>query len=276
MGLAITGASGGVGGGVARQLAQAGHELTLFGRDAARIPDLPGSTKATFDYADGPAARAALEEVTTLLMVSAAESAERVGQHRTLIDAAKAAGVEQIVYTSFMNAAADAVFTLARDHWATERYLRESGLEWTILRDCFYADVMPHFVGEDGVIRGPAGSGRVAVVAKADVVRCAAVVMDRPQAHVKATYELTGPEALTMAEIAEVISSVQGRPVRFHDETVQEAHESRLRWAAPQWQVDAWVSTYTSIAAGEQEKVSADVEALTGRRALTLVECLRG
>jgi NAD(P)H dehydrogenase (quinone) len=83
-----------------------------------------------------------------------------------LIDTAVACGVQQVVYTSFFSAAPDATSTLARDHWATEQRLREAKLSVTFLRDNLYLDFFPFMIGEDGVIRGPAGRGRVASVAR--------------------------------------------------------------------------------------------------------------
>jgi uncharacterized protein YbjT (DUF2867 family) len=131
------------------------------------------------------------------------------------------------------------------------------------------------FVGDDGVIRGPAGQGRVAAVTRADIARVAVVILRQPADHRGATYELTGREALSMTEVAEVISDVRGSTVTFHDETVEEAYASRAIWGAPDWQNDAWVSTYTAIAAGELERITHDVESLTGRPPTTLAEFLR-
>jgi len=129
-------------------------------------------------------------------------------------------------------------------------------------------------VGEDGVIRGPAGDGRVAAVARADVARSAVAVLLDTSSHGDTTYTMTGPEALTLAEAAAVIREVTGRDVTFHDETVEEAYESRRRWEAPDWQYDAWVSTYTAIKVGEVAEVSDDVRRLTGRTALSLRDLL--
>ncbi len=143
--------------------------------------------------------QAALDGVRTLFLVSAAEDAERLAQHRTAVDAAAAAGVEHVVYTSFLGAAPDATFTLARDHAATEEMLRASGMSWTFLRDALYADFLPLMVGEDGVLRGPAGDGRVAAVATDDVAAAAVAVLRDPAAHAGRTYELTGPQALDAA-----------------------------------------------------------------------------
>src|SRR2546429_544558 len=222
-------------------------------------------------YGDGEAARRALDGVGTLFMVSGSEAPDRVDQHRTFVDAAVAAGVGRIVYLSFYGASPDATFTLARDHFATEEHIRASGVRFTFLRDNIYADFMPYLVGEDRVIRGPAGDGRVAAVAQADIAEVAAAVLREPGAHHGVTYALTGPEALTLHEIAAIL----GPDVRYHPETIEEAYASRATYGAPDWQVDAWVSTYTAIAAGELAGTTDTVERITGHRPLTLGELLR-
>ena len=274
--LGITGSTGRLGGRVARRLAAAGVAQRLLVRDPARAPRLPGSSVVRAVHEDGPAVREALAGVSTVLMVSAAEHPDRVGQHRTFVDAAAAAGVEHLVYVSFLGAAPEATFTLARDHWATEEHIRASGLRATFLRDSLYADFLPSLVGEDGVIRGPAGDGRVAAVAQDDVADVAVAVLREPAPHAGASYELTGPQALTLAEVAEVLTAVTGRPVRYHPETLAEAHASRASAGAPDWQVEAWISTYTAIAAGELAAVSSAVPDLTGHPARTPAEVLRG
>jgi uncharacterized protein YbjT (DUF2867 family) len=272
--LAVTGSTGALGGLVAADLAARGIRQRLLARTPERAPRLDGAVAVPFSYADEAASTAALEGVRTLFMVSGEESADRLEQHRTFIDAAVAANVEHIVYTSFFGAAPDSTFTLGRDHWATEEHIRASGLRFTLLRDNFYADFLPDLVGEDGVIRGPAGSGRVAAVARADVARVAVAALTAPEQHLDATYELTGPEAPTLAEVAAILSEQTGRNIRFHDESIEEAYESRRRWEAPQWQYDAWVSTYTAIAAGELDGLTDDVERLTGRKPLGLRDLL--
>jgi len=174
-----------------------------------------------------------------------------------------------------VGAAPDSVFTLARDHWATEEYVRASGLEFTFLRDNLYADFLTFLVGDDGVIRGPAGDGRAAVVVQDDIADAAVAVLRDPAPHAGRTYDLTGPQALSLDEIAATITEVTGRKVSFHDETLDEAYASRASYGAPDWQVDAWVSTYTSVAAGELSTVSTAVQELTGRPATSLAELLR-
>jgi uncharacterized protein YbjT (DUF2867 family) len=274
-GIAVTGSTGVVGGLVARDLAARGIAQRLLVRDPARAPELPRTTVHASSYSDSAAAAAALTGVDTLFMVSASESAERLDQHRAFVDAAAAAGVRHVVYTSFAAAAPDATFTLARDHYVTEEHIKASGMAWTFLRDSFYLDFMPALVGDDGVIRGPAGDGRAAFVARSDVAAAAAAVVIAPSAHAGRTYDLTGPEALSLSEVASIISRLTGRDVSFHDETIDEAYASRASYGAPDWQVDAWVTTYTAIARNVMSSVSPAVETLTGRAPIGLETYLR-
>jgi NAD(P)H dehydrogenase (quinone) len=267
--IAVTGATGRIGGRVARRLAAAGVVPRLLVRDPSRAPRLPGAAVMRAPYGDGEAVRAALRGIGTVLMVSAAEAPDRVAEHRAFIDAAAAAGVGHIVYISFYGASPDAVFTLARDHWATEQHLWGSGPAVTVLRDNLYADFLPGLVGDDGVIRGPAGDGRVAAVAQDDIADAATAVLLDAAAHAGKTYSLTGPRALSFAEIAELLGAA------YHDETIPEAYASRARYGAPGWQVDAWVSTYTAIAAGELAGVTGDVAHLTGHPATGIPDVLR-
>jgi len=274
--LAITGSTGVVGGRVARAIAHDQRDdFRLVVRDSSRAPDLDSDVRVC-EYADHDAAVDALEGVTTLFMVSAAEAVDRRDQHRTFVRAAADAGVGHIVYTSFAGAAPDATFTLGRDHWDAEQAIRETGMTFTFLRDNFYSDLLPFFADEQGVIRGPAGDGRAAAVARADVADVAVAVLRDPAAHADATYLLTGPEAVTMAEFAARAGVVLGRELRFEDETVEAAYDSRrAAYGAQDWQLDAWVSTYTAIKDGSCAEVSGDVERVSGHPARTLEEALR-
>lgn len=273
--LGITGSTGRLGGRVARRLAAAGVGQRLLVRDVGRAPDLAGASAVRAPFGDAGAVVRALTGVGTVLMVSASETPDRVAEHRTFIDAAAEAGVEQVVYISFFGASPDCTFTLARDHFTTEQHLRASGVRFTIVRDNLYADFLPAMVGEDGVLRGPAGDGRVAAVAQDDIADAVTTVLLDPSGHSGVTYSLTGPEAVTLGEVASILSQEQGRPVRYLPETLAEAYASRAHYGAPDWQVDAWVSTYTAIAAGELAGVTGDVERLSGHPATPLAEVVR-
>jgi uncharacterized protein YbjT (DUF2867 family) len=279
--VAVTGATGQLGGAVAAALSGAGLAQRLLVRSPARAPALPGAEIVVAGYADGDAARAALTGIDTVFMVSGAEEPGRLAAHRTFIDAAAAAGVTRIVYTSFLGAAPDATFTLARDHWHTEQHIRSSGRRFTFLRDNFYADQFLLFAGDDGVLLGPGGDGRVSAVARRDVADVAVAVLLAAlhgpadgSPHDGHTYDLTGPEALSLAEVARIITEVTGRPMRYEPETLAHAYASRATYGAPDWQVEAWVSTYTAIARGELSRVSGDVERVSGHPATSLRQLL--
>lgn len=267
MTVVVTGASGGLGGRVARQLHAAGVPLRVVVRDPARAPELPGVEVSVASYDDPAAMVRAFDGADALLLVSAAEHPQRLRQHYAAVDAAAQAQPGHVVYTSFQRAAPDATFTLARDHAATEQRVRDRGLPYTFLRDAFYQDALTHFPDGAGTIRGPAGEGRVAAVARDDVADSAVAVLLAPTAHAGATYELTGPQALSLDEVAETLTRVTGRQIRYERETVEQAYASRAHYGAAAFQLDAWVSTYQAIAAAELQQVTGDVQALSGHPA---------
>lgn len=273
--IAVTGASGRVGGRVARRLADRGMKTRLLGRDPARLPDLPGAVKAPpAPYGDGEAMRRALDGTDTLFLVSAHESPDRIQEHRAAIDAALAAGVGRIVYLSFLGAAPQATFTFARDHWHTERYIEARDVPHTFLRDSWYLGGFAAMTGEDGVIRGPAGNGRVAAVAHEDIADVAAAVLIGDGEHDGVTYDVTGEEALTLAEVADELSRAAGRAVTYVPETRAEAYASREGYGAEHWEVTGWVTSYEAIAAGEMSTVADTVRRLAGHAPMTLREYL--
>ena len=124
------------------------------------------------------------------------------------------------------------------------------------------------------MIRGPAGIGRVAAVAQDDIAEVATIVLSSPTSHLGATYDLTGPEALTLDEVAATIGAATGRSITYRPESLEEAYGSRASFGAPDWQVDAWVSTYTAIAAGELAGLSDAVPNITGHPATSLADLL--
>lgn len=274
--IAVTGASGQVGVRVARRLAERGVRQRLVLRHPDRAPELPGAEAVAGSYADGRQLRSALDGVSTLFLVSGREAEHRTSQHATAVDAAAAAGVERIVYLSFVGAAPDATFTFARDHWHTEEHIRASGLRFTFLRDNLYLAQLPALVGPDRVLRGPGGDGRIAAVAHDDIAAVVAAVLlaDGTQVYDGHTYDLTGPHALSLAEVCRELSIVSGHTVSYEQETVAEAYASRSRFGAPDWEVAGWVSSYEAIAAGDLARVTSAVQDLGGRPPSGLREML--
>lgn len=275
MTIVVSGATGQIGGRVARLLDAAGLRQRLLVRDPTRAPAVSHAEVATISsYRDTEGVRRALDGAGPVFMVSAAESEDRLDQHRAFIDAAAVAGAPHLVYTSYYGARPEALFSHARLHAETEEHLKASGVPFTILRDNFYLDFLPDLAGADGVIRGPGGSGALSAVARDDVAEVASIVLQHPGQHVGKTYDLTGREELTLAEIAAELSTLTGRQVRYAEETLEEAWASRASYGAPDWLVEAWISTYIAIAAGEMAGVSDDVVAITEHPATSLAELL--
>ena len=264
-----------MGGRVARRLAKLGIAQRLVVRDPARAPVLEGAeVRQAAGYAAGDQMRLALEGADTLFLVPAHETLDRVAEHRTAIEAAVAAGVRRVVYLSFLGAKPDHTFTFGRDHWHTEQLVRDAPFEsFTFVRMSWYMDFIPSMVGADGVIRGPAGDGRVSAVARDDLADAVAATLVE-EGHAGATYDATGPEAFTLAEAAAELTRAPGRPVAFADETLEQAYASRESSGAPDWEVAGWVTSYAAIAAGELAPVSDDIRRLTGHAPMSLSEFL--
>jgi uncharacterized protein YbjT (DUF2867 family) len=274
--IAITGVTGALGGKVAEMLSARGLEVRLVARDPKRAPLLPRSEIAMAAYADGSAMKAALAGIRTLFLVSARESAVRVEEHESAVNAAIAARVERIVYLSFLNASEDATFTFARDHFRTEQHIRSKGIAFTFLRPCLYLDLVPHLVRADDTISGPAGEGRAAWVARDDIAQVASAILgaEDPRTHDCVTYDVTGRETLGLDDVAEVLSHALGRTITYRRETLGEARSSRASYGAPAWELEGWVTSYAAIASDEMSTVSDTVPRLTGHPARTLAEFL--
>ncbi|HJR87455.1 MAG TPA: SDR family oxidoreductase [Acidimicrobiia bacterium] len=271
--LAITGVTGGIGGRVADRLSRQGYNLRLIARDVAKIDDFVRAELVAGDYDDEGSMRQALSGASAMLFVSGREHIDRLTQHEKVVAAATSAGVRKIVYTSFLGASPEATFTLARQHYQTERFIRSSGAEYVFLRDSLYTDYIPHLVGSDGVIRGPAGSGRVSFVTRDDIADAAVAVLTTDVFDGQ-TFDITGPEAITLSSAAAVLSEFAGREISYVPETVEEAYASRAHYNAPDWEVEGWVTSYQAIANEEMETVSNSVETLTFHRPLSVKDFL--
>ncbi|GAB2935274.1 NAD(P)H-binding protein [Rhodococcus aerolatus] len=217
--ITITGATGALNGATAAHLLERvpSGELTVVTRDPARAQHLAdrGVTVRRGDYADPASLPAAFDGADQLLLVSSNDpAADHVALHRAAVDAAVAAGVRRVLYTSHQGAAPDTPFLPGRTHAATEALLAASGLSWTALRNGFYLHSVDWLLGpwrETGVVTVPA-DGPVSWTAREDAAEAAAVLLlDEPDHDGPLT--LTAAEAPTFAELADVAGEVSGRPV---------------------------------------------------------------
>ena len=273
--IAVTEVTGNLGGMVSRLCKKNGIEVRNLARNVEKAEKLGFSNVFKSSYDKSEDTVKSLEGIEVLFMVSGSENPNRVQQHKDFIDAAKIAGVSHIIYLSFYNASKNSIFTLGRDHYATEEYIKENGFKYTFLRDNFYADFFVDLCREYGEIKGPAENGKVSAVVRSDVSEVVAKILENPGKCENQTLNMTGPEELSMDEIVKTVSKYFGKEIKYIEETVEEAYESRKIWKAEQWEYDSWVSTYTAIAENEQSGISNDVEKVLGRKATSLAEYLK-
>jgi NAD(P)H dehydrogenase (quinone) len=303
---AITGATGRVGRRVASRLAKLGVPQRLIVRDRRNAPILPDvEVMEASAYSDVVAMGKALKGIQTLFLVSARDrfgvaqnSAlkrispppyDRVQEHMAAIDAAAAVGVQRIIYLSFLNSEPDATFVLAQDHYYTEEYIRHIGLPFTFLRMNLYTDRVPFYVSSDDVIRVPAGAGKVSWVTRDDLADVAVAVLTG-SGHDGFTYDVTGPEALTMAETADALSGVTGRKIAYQAQTphqVRATHRvsgfekleaERIAMTGTgftEYDIQVCITHFLQIATGELSLVSDIVPRLTGHPAQSLTDYLK-
>ena len=272
--IAVTGVTGNLGGMVSRLCKKNGIEVRNLARNVEKAEKLGFSNVFKSSYDKSEDTVKSLKGIEVLFMVSGSENPNRVQQHKDFIDAAKIAGVSHIIYLSFYNASKKSIFTLGRDHYATEEYIKENGFKYTFLRDNFYVDFFVDLCREYAEIKGPAGNGKVSAVVRSDVSEVAAKILENLGKWENQTLNMTGPEELSMTEIVKAVSEYFGKEIKYIEETVEEAYESRKIWKAEQWEYDSWVSTYTAIAENEQSGISNDIEKVLGRKATSLVEYL--
>lgn len=219
MTIAITGATGQLGRLIVERLKTRVEpaRLRALVRTPAKAADL-GIQALEADYDRPSTLAAALAGVDTLMLVSSSEVGRRTEQHRHVIEAARAAGVRRIVYTSLLHADTSEL-SLAGEHRDTERMLKDSGLAWTILRNGWYTEnYMGAVAGAlaGGALAGSAGQGRIASAARADYAEAAAVVL-AGAGHEGRTYELAGDAAYTLDELAAELSRQSGRTIPYRD-----------------------------------------------------------
>lgn len=228
------------------------------------------------DYGDGASLAAALAGVDRLLLVSGSEVGKRAVQHRAVIDAAKAAGVKLIAYTSIARADTS-INPLAGEHKATEEALRASGLPFVVLRNNWYSENYADDVRrarDSGIIAAAVGEGRVASASRTDYAE-AAVRALLGEGQAGKIYELGGAKAWDYRELAATASELLGRPVAFKPLTADERRKGLLAAGLPEGVAAFVVSLDQSIEAGSLASVSGDLEKLLGRKPQSLKEGLK-
>lgn len=255
--------------------------VPLVGADqviaGARTPENAaglGVAVRALDYSAPETFAAALDGVDQVLLISGNEFGQRIAQHTAIIEAAKAAGVSHVAYTSILNADTSPLI-LAVDHQGTEAAIAASGLAATILRNGWYienyTENLAPVLAHDAVI-GSAGDGTISAAARADYAAAAAAVLADPAKQGK-VYELAGT-GFTMADYAAAVSAATGREISYVDLPAADFLGALVGGGVPEGFAQVLVDADLGIATGALEGPSTDLESLIGRPSTPLADVI--
>jgi NAD(P)H dehydrogenase (quinone) len=227
-----------------------------------------GVTLRLGDYNDPASLDQALRGVEKVLLISAL-SLDRLSGHQHVIDAAKRAGVQHLAYTgvTMQHEETSPLASIMQSHFQTEDYLRASGLAFTLLRNGLYAEVLPFCLGTQAVASGvtfPAGHGRVPYILRTELAEIAVKVLTEA-GHANQTYQLTGPQALSFADVARLLAELSGQPVAYHDVDPVAFATQQQQAGMPPLLIQVRNGFAAAIKRGDFDTVYADAARLLGR-----------
>jgi NAD(P)H dehydrogenase (quinone) len=279
----IIGGTGQLGRKIITQLLDQGTtpgDLIVTARDPDKAEDLAlmGIVVRRGNYDDAGSLMSAFVGTDVMLLIpSLASPEQRVQQHANALQAAQANDVKRIVFISFATAKPESRFLISPFMLYAEAKTRQSGMEWTILRDGMYLDPVADWVPdliEMGELPYPVKHGKVAYISRDDLARAVAAACIQPD-HGGKVYDLTGREAQTMTEFAEALSRATGRSIAFRSVTDEEYADICRKDGIPEAFIQVLTSLYWAVDNGEFEHVTDHVEILTGSPPESVEDYLR-
>jgi len=265
----VTGAGGSNGSELIKQLSTTGASVRAMVRKRRDLENdaLPGVEFVTADFDDLASVNRALEGVQSAFLVT--NSSERTEtQQLRFVETARAAGLRHIVYLSQLHATKDSPVRFLRYHAVVEEAISASGMTFTNLRPNLYMQGLLGFrssIISEGRFFAAAGDSRVSIVDVRDIAAVAATALTE-RGHEGKTYDVTGPEALTHAEMASQLSETLGRRISFVDVSEASMRDALLSLGMPEWQVEGLIEDYAHYRRGEASGISTAVEDVTSRR----------
>ncbi len=267
----VTGATGKTGSALVRRLSAMGVPVRAMTRSAAKadsLAALPNVEICEGDMARPETLDAPLRGVEKAMLISSS-APDMLDVQNNFIDAAKKAGLQHVVKLSGIMPEVDSPFRFARMHGLIEKHLEESGVPYTHLRggefmDSYFRQV--RFITTQNALMLPMENAKIASIDVHDLAEAAAIILTT-SGHEGKIYPLTGPEALTMAEVAEKLSGVVGRPIRYINVPAEEAKKANLANGMPPYMADALYELFAERRAGKESQVWPDTGILLGRRA---------
>lgn len=275
MKIGITGASGQLGQLVLDALKTKTNAENLVA--LVRTPDKITDVEArAFDYNESNSLTSALSGIDHLLLISGNEIGQRARQHENVINAAKEAGVQWIVYTSILRADTSTI-SLAAEHLATEQLLKSSGIAYTILRNGWYTE---NYTGSiegalgAGALVGSAGNGKISSAARKDFADAAAVVLTSTN-HEGKTYELAGDDDYTLSDLAAEISKQSGKEIPYQNLPEGEYSKILKSVGLPEFYADAIANWDVSASHGDLFDNGKQLSNLIGRPTTPLADVVK-
>lgn len=279
--IAITGATGQLGQHVIESLLKTvpASQIVAIVRNPAKATALSqqGITVRQADYSDEAAFTTALQGIDKLLLISSSEVGQRAPQHRNVINAAKAAHVKFIAYTSLLHADTSPL-GLADEHVATEKMLAESGIAYALLRNGWYTEnylasapaALVH-----GVFIGAAGEGKIASATRADYAAAAARVISE-DGHAGKTYELAGDAGWTLSQLAAELAKQSGKKVVYQNLSEADFAAALKGVGLPAGLADMLADSDTGASKGGLFDDSHTLSKLIGRPTTSLADSVKG
>ena len=273
----VTGATGNFGAAAIEHLLNKGINPSDIGalvRDEQKASDLKskGVTIKIGDYNDFDSLVSAFTGVDKLLFVSGSDIAARVPQHENIVKAAKKAGVPYIIYTSFLSTnetETSPIAMVAEAHLKTEQWIKDSGMEYTFLKNNIYLDFIPVFAGEQlldtGMIYQPAGDGKCAYALRSEMAEVAANILTS-EGHYGKAYKMSGEESVSYHDIAKIISEATGKTIHYVSPTPQEFSKTLTEAGVPAEYVGMFTGFSVAKAENEFDLPATDMETLLGRK----------
>lgn len=282
----VTGASGHLGNEIANLLLATvpATNLSVLVRDPAKAEDLKkkGVTVRQGDYSNYNSLVKAFSGIDKLMFVSSNDLNNRLSQHENVIKAAAEAKVKHIVFTSFQRqneTSTSPIYFLTGEYVASEKLIKASGVTYTILKNGLYADFLPVMLGENvlktGTVYIPAGNGKAAYTLRSDLAAGAVAILTG-KGHENKTYEFSADKAYTFDEVAEVLSRVTGKPIKYVSPTQDEYKKTLLGAGVPEPFVNLIAGSAEAIKQGEFEKTDNTLSQLIGRECTNLESFLAG
>jgi NAD(P)H dehydrogenase (quinone) len=281
----VTGATGEFGKHAVQQLMKKGvniSDISILSRSMEKANNYKedGIIVKIGDYTNYDSLVKAFEGVDKLLFVSSSEIENRAEQHENVVKAAKTAGVQHIVYTSFMrNQETDnsAIAFLMDSHLKTEKWIKDSGIAYTFLQNATYLDMLPMFIGEQvletGVIMQPAENGKSSSVLRQELAEAAAAVMTS-EGHENKAYPLVNNQAISYNDVAELIAEISGKNITYKSPSPEEYQATLKTYGVPDEYIGLFTAFSVAQANGELEMSDNSLEKLLGRKPTTAKEFL--